>query len=117
MQTLASVAIADPRHVVEVTKIKRPPNGVEEVPVMLSRLVKAHELIIEELRDAIDKTAANQDNGTNDILASFEKFIAEVGKAMNGQITPVTSLSSENLNKILTTAPKYGIESIPPASE
>ncbi len=29
---LGGVAIADPRHVVEVTKLKRPPNGVEEVP-------------------------------------------------------------------------------------
>jgi len=38
------VAIADPRHVAEVTKIKRPPNGVEEVPVM-SRLLEAHEFI------------------------------------------------------------------------
>jgi len=36
-----------PRHVAEVTKIKRPPNGVEEVPVMLSRLLEAHEFIIE----------------------------------------------------------------------
>ncbi|OUL36073.1 cupin [Nostoc sp. T09] len=49
--------------------------------------------------------------------AGFEKFIAEVGKAVNGQITPVASLSSEDLNKILTTAPKYGIEIIPPPSE
>jgi starvation-inducible DNA-binding protein len=70
VQTLGGVAIADPRHVAEVTKIKRPPNGVEAVPVMLSRLLEAHELIIGELRDAIDKTAANQDSGTNDLLVS-----------------------------------------------
>ena len=70
VQTLGGVAIADPRHVAEVTKIKRPPNGVEEVPVMLSRLLEAHELIIEELRAAIDKTAVNQDSGTNDLLVS-----------------------------------------------
>ncbi|MBW4445224.1 MAG: DNA starvation/stationary phase protection protein [Plectolyngbya sp. WJT66-NPBG17] len=70
VQTLGGVAIADPRHVAEVTTIKRPPNGVEEVPVMLSRLLEAHELIIEELREAIDKTAANQDRGTNDLLVS-----------------------------------------------
>ncbi len=78
VQTLGGVAIplqggfanADPRHVAEVTKIKRPPNGVEEVPVMLSRLLEAHELIIGELRDAIDKTAANRDSGTNDLLVS-----------------------------------------------
>ena len=70
VQTLGGVAIADPRHVAEVTKIKRPPNGVEEVPVMLSRLLEAHELIVGELRGAIDKTAANQDSGTNDLLVS-----------------------------------------------
>jgi starvation-inducible DNA-binding protein len=70
VQTLGGVAIADPRHVAEVTKIKRPPNGVEEVPVMLSRLLETHELIIGELRVAIDKTASNQDSGTNDLLVS-----------------------------------------------
>jgi starvation-inducible DNA-binding protein len=70
VQTLGGVAIADPRHVAEVTKIQRPPNGVEAVPVMLSRLLEAHELIIGELRVAIDKTAANQDSGTNDLLVS-----------------------------------------------
>ncbi len=70
VQTLGGVAIADPRHVAEVTKIQRPPNGVEEIPVMLSRLLEAHELIIGELRAAIDKTAANQDSGTNDLLVS-----------------------------------------------
>ena len=70
MQTLGGVAIADPRHVAEITKLKRPPNGVEEVPMMLSRLLEAHELIISELREAINKTAANQDSGTNDLLVS-----------------------------------------------
>lgn len=49
--------------------------------------------------------------------AGFEKFIAEVGKVAKGQITPKASLSSQDLNKILDTAPKYGIEIIPPQSE
>ncbi|HEY9907466.1 MAG TPA: ferritin-like domain-containing protein [Thermosynechococcaceae cyanobacterium] len=70
VQTLGGVAIADPRHVAEVTQIQRPPNGVEEVPMMLSRLLEAHELIVGELRVAIDKTAANQDSSTNDLLVS-----------------------------------------------
>jgi starvation-inducible DNA-binding protein len=70
VQTLGGVAIADPRHVAEVTKIDRPPNGVEEVPVMLSRLLEAHELIIREVRDGITQTAANRDDGTNDLLMS-----------------------------------------------
>ena len=46
--------------------------------------------------------------------AGFEKFIAEVGKAVNGQVTRGASLSPEDLEKILTAAPKYGIEIVPP---
>ena len=49
--------------------------------------------------------------------AGFEKFMAEVGKAVNGEITLGASLSPEELDKILTTAPKYGIELVPPPSE
>lgn len=68
VQTLGGVAIADPRHVAEVTTVPRPPNGVEEVPAMLSRLLEAHQIIIEKVRDAIRKTAQNGDDGTNDLL-------------------------------------------------
>ena len=69
-QTLGGTAVADPRHVAEVTTIPRPPNGVEEVPAMLSRLLEAHQIIIEKVRDAIRKTAQNGDDGTNDLLMS-----------------------------------------------
>lgn len=64
------MAIADPRHVAEVTTVPRPPDGAEEVPAMLSRLLEAHVLIIAEVRDAISATAANRDDGTNDLLMS-----------------------------------------------
>jgi len=70
VQTLGGVAIADPRHVAEVTTIPRPPNGVEDVPAMLSRLLEAHEIIIEKVREAIGKTAETKDDGTNDLLMS-----------------------------------------------
>ena len=70
VQKLGGIAIADPRHVSEVTKVSRPPNGAEEVPMMLSRLLDTHELIITELRDAIKKTAENGDDGTNDMFVS-----------------------------------------------
>jgi starvation-inducible DNA-binding protein len=70
VQTLGGVAIADPRHVAEVTTVPRPPDGAEEVPAMLSRLLEAHELIIGEVRDGITATAANRDDGTNDLLMS-----------------------------------------------
>jgi starvation-inducible DNA-binding protein len=50
------VAVGDPRQVAEITTIPRPPNGVEEVPAMLSRLLEAHEVIIAKVRDAITRT-------------------------------------------------------------
>jgi starvation-inducible DNA-binding protein len=68
IQTLGGVAIADPRHVAEVTTVPRPPNGAEEVPAMLSRLLEAHEITIAKIRDAIGRTAENRDDGTNDLL-------------------------------------------------
>jgi starvation-inducible DNA-binding protein len=70
VQTLGGVAVGDPRHAAEITTIPRPPDGVEDVPAMLSRLLEAHELIIEKVRDAIAKTAESKDDGTNDLLMS-----------------------------------------------
>jgi starvation-inducible DNA-binding protein len=69
IQTLGGVAVGDPRHAAELTQISRPPNGVEEVPVMLSRLLDAHELIITSVRGAITHTTLNGDAGSNDLLA------------------------------------------------
>jgi starvation-inducible DNA-binding protein len=70
VQTLGGIAVADPRHVAEVTKIQRPPNGAEEVPAMLSRLLEAHEVIIAEARKGADKADQVGDHGTNDVLVS-----------------------------------------------
>src|SRR5947208_16740589 len=70
VQMLGGVAVADPRHVAEITTIPRAPDGAEEVPAMLSRLLEAHEIIIEKVREAITKTAENRDDGTNDLLMS-----------------------------------------------
>lgn len=70
VQTLGGIAVSDPRHVAEITKIERPPDGAEEVPAMISRLLDAHETIIAEVRKAIDATEKNGDWGSNDILMS-----------------------------------------------
>jgi starvation-inducible DNA-binding protein len=51
-----------------VTTVPRPPDGAEEVPTTLSRLLEAHEIIIAKIRDAIGRTGANRDDGTNDML-------------------------------------------------
>ena len=70
VQSLGGIAISDPRHVAEITKIERPPDGREEVPAMISRLLSAHETILEEVREAIEKTEENKDWGSNDLLMS-----------------------------------------------
>jgi starvation-inducible DNA-binding protein len=70
VQTLGGVAVADPRHVAEITSIPRPPDGVEEVPAMLSRLLEAHETILIEAHDAAARIGELGDDGTNDLLVS-----------------------------------------------
>ena len=69
VQTLGGVAVGDARHVAEVTAIPRPPNGAEEVPAMLSRLLEAHEIVIAKVRDAIEAAAISADEGTVDLLS------------------------------------------------
>ncbi|MGY0055268.1 Dps family protein [Streptomyces sp. LZ34] len=70
VQTLGGVAVGDPRQVAEITSIPRPPDGVEEVPAMLSRLLEAHESILVDAHDAATRTAELGDDGTNDLLVS-----------------------------------------------
>ncbi|GJF21634.1 Dps family protein [Streptomyces sp. HO565] len=70
VQTLGGVAVGDPRHVAEITSIPRPPDGVEEVPAMLSRLLQAHETILTQAHDAAARAAELGDDGTNDLLVS-----------------------------------------------
>ncbi|GAB3975842.1 hypothetical protein GCM10027615_44140 [Plantactinospora veratri] len=64
------MAVGDPRHVAEITRIPRPPDGAEQVPVMLSRLLEAHETILIDVRDAAGRVAEAGDDGSNDLLVS-----------------------------------------------
>jgi len=68
IQSLGGIAVGDPRHAAELTTIPRPPDGAEEVPVMIGRLLDAHEIIIEKVREALDATEKSKDLGTNDLL-------------------------------------------------
>jgi starvation-inducible DNA-binding protein len=70
VQSLGGIAVGDPRHAAELTSIERPPNGAEDVPSMIHRLLDAHETIIEKVRDGIDKTEDSKDWGSNDLLMS-----------------------------------------------
>src|ERR1700692_3520142 len=46
IQLLGGISIAMAADVAETTRIERPPRGREEVPVQISRLLDAHQLII-----------------------------------------------------------------------
>jgi starvation-inducible DNA-binding protein len=70
IQLLGGVSIAMAPDVAETTQIERPPRGREEVPVQLSRLVDAHQVIIRQTRKLARRASELQDDGTNDLLVS-----------------------------------------------
>jgi len=70
VQTLGGIAVGDPRHVAEITRVPRAPNGCEEVPAMLSRLLEAHEMILVDAHEAAARTVEQGDDGTNDLIVS-----------------------------------------------
>ncbi len=67
---LGGVSVAMSADVAEMTLIPRPPKGREEVPVQISRLLHAHEIVLEETRAMARKAAEEGDDGTNDLLVS-----------------------------------------------
>jgi len=70
IQLLGGVSLAMAPDVAETTLIPRPPKGREEVPVQVSRLLHAHEVVLEEARSMARRAAAGGDDGTNDLLVS-----------------------------------------------
>lgn len=70
VQTLGGVAVGDPRHTAEITRVPRAPDGCEEVPAMLSRLLEAHQMILIDAHDAAARLAKLGDDGSNDLIVS-----------------------------------------------
>jgi starvation-inducible DNA-binding protein len=70
IQTLGGIAVGDPRHAAEITRIPRPPDGAEEVPATLSRLLEAHETILVHAHEDAARAAKSGDDGTNDLIVS-----------------------------------------------
>jgi starvation-inducible DNA-binding protein len=70
VQTLGGISIAMAADVAETTMVPRPPRGREEVPVQISRLLHAHEMILLEARSMAKQAAKDGDDGTNDLLVS-----------------------------------------------
>jgi starvation-inducible DNA-binding protein len=70
IQLLGGISIAMAADVAETTRIPRPPKGREEVPVQLSRLLDAHQTIIEHVRELAERAQKLGDAGTNDMVVS-----------------------------------------------
>lgn len=70
IQLLGGISIAMAPDVAETTRIQRPPRGREEVPVQLSRLLDAHQIIIGHCRQLARRASELGDDGTNDLILS-----------------------------------------------
>src|SRR6266853_3733188 len=70
IQLLGGVSVAMAPDVAEMTLIPRPPKGREEVPVQISRLLHAHEILLKEARTMARSEERRGDDGTNDLLVS-----------------------------------------------
>jgi starvation-inducible DNA-binding protein len=70
IQLLGGISVAMAADVAETTAIPRPPKGREPVPVQVSRLLEAHEIVLKAARAAASLADDNDDQGTNDLLVS-----------------------------------------------
>src|SRR6202161_82366 len=70
IQLLGGVRIEIEHDVAETSLIPRAPKGREEVPVQISRLLHAHEIVLKEARTMARLAAQGGDDGTNDLMVS-----------------------------------------------
>ena len=70
IQLLGGVSIAMAHDVAEMTRIERPPRGREAIPVQLSRLLDAHQVIIGQVRKLARRAGELGDDGTTDLVVS-----------------------------------------------
>lgn len=70
VQSLGGIAIAMAHDVAEMTHIERATRGREEVPVQISRLLDAHEIILKEAHATARAADQSGDDGTNDLMIS-----------------------------------------------
>jgi starvation-inducible DNA-binding protein len=70
IQLLGGISLAMAHDIAETTRIERPPRGREEVPVQISRLLDAHQLIIGQCRTIAKRADEVGDDGTNDLVIS-----------------------------------------------
>jgi starvation-inducible DNA-binding protein len=70
IQLLGGISVAMAQDVAKRTRIPRPPKGREPVPVQISRLLDAHEIVLKEARTMARLAAQGGDDDTNDLVVS-----------------------------------------------
>src|SRR5258708_3378978 len=70
VQTLGGVSLATPHDVAEVTLLPRAPRDREAPQDQMARLLRAHEIVLEEARSMARAATSAGDDGTNDLLVS-----------------------------------------------
>ena len=70
IQLLGGISLAMAHDIAETTRIPRPPRDREEVPVQISRLLDAHQIIIGHCRKLAERADEIGDAGTNDLVVS-----------------------------------------------
>ena len=70
IQLLGGISLAMGADVAETTLVPRPPKGREPVPLQISRLLHAHEIVLKEARTMARVASELKDDGTNDLLVS-----------------------------------------------
>ncbi len=70
IQLLGGISVAMAHDVAEMSRIPRVPRGREEVPVQISRLLLAHEIVLKAARAAAKQAEKSEDEGTNDLFVS-----------------------------------------------
>jgi len=70
IQLLGGISLAMAADIAETSQIERPPRGREEVPVQISRLLDAHQIVIGQCRKLAKRAQTIGDDGTNDLVIS-----------------------------------------------
>jgi len=70
IEMLGGIALAMAGDIAERTLIPRAPKGREDPSTQISRLLHAHEVILEEARAMAREAAKHGDDGTNDLIVS-----------------------------------------------
>jgi len=97
IQLLGGISLAMAADIAETTQIERPPRGREEVPVQISRLLDAHQIVIRQCRTLAKRAQTIGDDGTNDLVISDVLRTNELQQwLLNEHLVDVPLVEAEN---------------------